>query len=210
MYKIRDFELIFTQVLENLRCFAPIPSPSRKGVWGQKSEFMKIGLISDTHGWIHPRLFDHFAECDEIWHAGDIGNIETADKLAGFKKFKAVYGNIDDAVVRTAFRENLIFMAEETKVWITHIGGTPGHYDRRVLPAIYENPPDLFICGHSHIAKVIYDKKAGFLYMNPGAAGYNGFHKYMTAIRFQINGKKIHDLELIELGERGKIILQDH
>jgi hypothetical protein len=170
---------------------------------------MKIGLLSDTHGWIHPRLFDHFAECDEIWHAGDIGNIETADKLGIFKPLKAVCGNIDDAVVRTAYGEKLIFMAEEIRVWITHIGGTPGHYDRKVLPAIYENPPDLFICGHSHIAKVMYDKKAGFLYMNPGAAGYNGFHKYMTAIRFQIDGKSIHDLELIELGERGKIILQD-
>ena len=136
--------------------------------------------------------------------------METADKLAAFKPLKAVYGNIDNTFVRTVYRENLIFKVEEIRVWITHIGGTPGHYDRKVLPAIYENPPDLFICGHSHIAKVMYDKKAGFLYMNPGAAGYNGFHKYMTAIRFQINGKRIHDLELIELGERGKIILQDH
>ena len=133
--------------------------------------------------------------------------METADKLAAFKPLKAVYGNIDNTFVRTVYRENLIFKVEEIRVWITHIGGTPGHYDRKVLPAIYENPPDLFICGHSHIAKVMYDKKAGFLYMNPGAAGYNGFHKYMTAIRFQINGKRIHDLELIELGERGKIIL---
>jgi len=168
---------------------------------------MKIGLLSDTHGWIHPRLFDHFAECDEIWHAGDIGNIETADKLAGFRSFKAVYGNIDNAFIRTIYKENLIFMADEVKVWLTHIGGTPGHYNRKVLPALYDNPPDLFICGHSHIAKVVYDKKAGFLYVNPGAAGYNGFHRYMTAIRFQIDGKSIHDLELIELGERIKVIL---
>jgi putative phosphoesterase len=168
---------------------------------------MKIGLLSDTHGWIHPRLFDHFAECDEIWHAGDIGNIETADRLAAFKPLKAVYGNIDDALVRTTYPENLIFMAEETSVWLTHIGGAPGHYDRRVLSAININKPDLFICGHSHIAKVMYDKKAGFLFINPGAAGYNGFHKYMTAIRFQIDGKDIHDLELIELGERGRAIL---
>lgn len=168
---------------------------------------MKIGLLSDTHGWIHPRLFDHFAECDEIWHAGDIGNIETADKLAGFRSFKAVYGNIDNAFIRTIYKENLIFMADEVRVWLTHIGGTPGHYNRKVLPALYDNPPDLFICGHSHIAKVVYDKKAGFLYVNPGAAGYNGFHRYMTAIRFQIDGKSIHDLELIELGERIKVIL---
>jgi len=165
---------------------------------------MKIGLISDTHGWIHPRLFDHFAGCDEIWHAGDIGNIETADSLAVFRPLKAVYGNMDDALVRTVYKEHLVFNAEEVRVWITHIGGTPGHYDHRVKPAIYENPPDIFICGHSHIAKVMYDKKAGFLYVNPGASGYNGFHKYMTAIRFQIDGKNIHDMELIELGERSK------
>jgi putative phosphoesterase len=168
---------------------------------------MKIGLLSDTHGWIHPRLFDHFAGCDEIWHAGDIGNIETADKIAAFKPLKAVYGNIDNNIVRSVYEETLIFIAEEIKVWLTHIGGTPGHYDRKILPALYENRPDLFICGHSHVAKVMYDKKAGFLYMNPGAAGYNGFHRFMTAIRFQIDGKNIHDLEVIELGERGKIIL---
>jgi uncharacterized protein len=170
---------------------------------------MKIGLLSDTHGWIHPRLFDHFAECDEIWHAGDIGTIETADELAGFKPLKAVYGNIDNSIIRSIYTANLIFMAEETRVWLTHIGGTPGNYNRKLLPALIENPPDLFICGHSHIAKVIYDKKAGFLYMNPGAAGFNGFHRFMTAIRFQIDGKSIHDLEMIELGERGKIILPD-
>jgi putative phosphoesterase len=168
---------------------------------------MKIGLISDTHGWIHPRLFDHFSGCDEIWHAGDIGNIETADKLAAFKPLKAVYGNIDDAIVRTVYKEHLIFLVEEIKVWLTHIGGTPGHYDQRVRPAIYEDPPDIFICGHSHIAKVIHDHKGGFLYVNPGAAGYYGFHKFMTAIRFQIDGKNIHDMELIELGERGKAVI---
>ena len=167
---------------------------------------MKIGLLSDTHGWIHPRLFDHFAECDEIWHAGDIGNVETADKLSAFKPLKAVYGNIDDAQIRMIYKENLVFIAGEIKVWITHIGGIPGHYDRRVLPDVYENPPDIFICGHSHIAKVMYDNKAGFLYINPGAAGYNGFHRYMTAIRFQIDGKDIHDLDLIELGLRARVI----
>lgn len=171
------------------------------------SIYMKIGLISDTHGWIHPRLFDHFADCDEIWHAGDIGNIATADILSSFKPLKAVYGNIDDAIVRTAFPEHLHFKAEDVKIWITHIGGTPGHYDFRVKPGIYENSPDLFICGHSHIAKVMYDKKGGFLYVNPGAAGYNGFHKFMTALRFKIDGKKIHEMELIELGERGKCVI---
>ncbi len=167
---------------------------------------MKIGLISDTHGWIHPRLFDHFAGCDEIWHAGDIGNIETADILASFKPLKAVYGNIDDGLVRREYKEHLHFSVDEMNVWITHIGGTPDHYDRRVMPAIYESSTDIFICGHSHIAKVVYDKKADFLFINPGAAGYNGFHKYMTAIRFSIDGKHIHDMELIELGERGKSV----
>jgi uncharacterized protein len=168
---------------------------------------MKIGLLSDTHGWIHPRLFEHFASCDEIWHAGDIGSMDIADKLAAFRPFKAVYGNIDDATIRLVFKENLIFRAEELNVWITHIGGTPGHYDKRVKTVIYENPPDIFICGHSHIAKVMHDRKAGCLYINPGAAGYTGFHKFMTAIRFQIDGSDIHDMELIELGERAKAII---
>jgi len=168
---------------------------------------MKIGLLSDTHGWIHPRLFDYFSDCDEIWHAGDIGNIETADTLSAFKPLRAVYGNIDDALVRLTYAEHMNFDVDEIKVWLTHIGGTPGNYNKKVKPAIYENPPDLFICGHSHIAKVMYDKKAGLLYVNPGSAGYKGFHKYITIVRFQIDGKVIHDFELIELGERGKIIL---
>lgn len=168
---------------------------------------MKIGLLSDTHGWIHPRLFDHFAECDEIWHAGDIGNIETANKLAAFKPLKAVFGNIDDAMVRTVYKETLKFRAENVKVWITHIGGTPGHYNPALKKALYLGPPNIFICGHSHIAKVMHDSKGGFLYVNPGAAGYHGFHKYMTAIRFQIDDSRIHDMELIELGERGKAVI---
>jgi putative phosphoesterase len=168
---------------------------------------MKIGLISDTHGWIHPALFGHFAECEEIWHAGDIGNIQTADSLASFKPLRAVYGNIDDSIVRSAFKESIRFTIGEMDIWMIHIGGTPGNYSPKVKSRIYTKPPDIFICGHSHIAKVIFDKRSGSLYINPGAAGYTGFHKYMTAIRFQIEGKKIHDLELIELGERGKVKL---
>lgn len=171
---------------------------------------MKIGLLSDTHGWIHPSLFEYFAGCDEIWHAGDIGNTETADSLAAFKPFKAVYGNIDNAILRKMYKEHLDFKVDDVRVYMTHIGGTPGHYDRRLLPELYKDPPGLFICGHSHIARVMYDKKGGFLYINPGAAGYNGFHRIMTAVRFNIDGSKIHDLELIELGERGKIISQGH
>ncbi len=168
---------------------------------------MTIGLLSDTHGWLHPRLFYHFNGCDEIWHAGDIGNIDTADKLAAFKPFRAVYGNTDDSNVRKVYKEHLMFEAEGLRVWLTHIGGTPGNYDKRVKPMIYDDPPDIFICGHSHIAKVMHDEKAGFLYVNPGAAGYNGFHKFMTIIRFRIDDKHIHDLELIELGERGKAVI---
>ena len=168
---------------------------------------MNIGIISDTHGWIHPRLFELFKEVDEIWHAGDIGNIETADQLSAFKPLRAVYGNIDDALVRRAFKEQLDFIAEGIRVIITHIGGSPGHYTSKLIPGLYDDPPDLFICGHSHIAKVMYDKKAGFLFINPGSAGYQGFHKYMTAIMFSIDDKNIHDLKLIELGERGKVIL---
>ncbi len=168
---------------------------------------MRIGLLSDTHGWIHPRLFELLGECDEIWHAGDIGNIETADSLARFKPLRAVYGNIDGNPVRVSYHENLIFRAQEVQVFMTHIGGSPGRYDRRAKALFSENRPELFICGHSHIAKVVYDKNEGFLYVNPGAAGYNGFHRFMTAIRFSITGSRIHDMELIELGERGKVII---
>ena len=171
---------------------------------------MKIGLISDTHGWIHPRLFDHFKDVDVIWHAGDIGNLETADALSAFRPLRAVYGNIDDARVRRVYGENLRFMAEEVKVWITHIGGTPGRYNRRVRAAINEDQPHIFMCGHSHIALVRNDPKGGFLYINPGAAGYQGFHKYMTIATLHIDGSRIHDFKLIELGERGKVILPDH
>ena len=166
---------------------------------------MKIGLLSDTHGWIHPSIFEHFADCDEIWHAGDIGPVKTADSLNSFKPLKAVYGNIDDSFVRSVFPESLRFTVEEMKIWITHIGGSPGNYSLKVKNEIYTTPPDIFISGHSHIAKVLFDKRSGSLYINPGAAGYIGFHKYMTVIRFQITGKKIHDLELIEMGERGKV-----
>jgi len=171
------------------------------------NERMKIGLISDTHGWIHPRLFEHFKECDEIWHAGDIGNIETADILTGFKPLRAVCGNIDGLPLRVVYKEYLFFKAEDVKVLIIHIGGTPGHYNQRVYSLLNDMHPDIFICGHSHIARVMYDKKEEFLYVNPGASGYTGFHRFMTAIRFQISGTKIHDMELIELGERGKTVI---
>lgn len=159
----------------------------------------RIGLLSDTHGFIHERIYTFFENVDEIWHAGDIGNIETADQLAAFKPLKAVYGNIDGQDVRVAHPLHQRFNCESVDVWMTHIGGYPGRYERYVKPEIYSNSPDLFICGHSHILKVIYDKKLDFLHMNPGAAGYKGFHKVCTALRFVIDGKNIRDLEIWEI-----------
>lgn len=159
----------------------------------------RIGLLSDTHGFLHPRLFSFFEKTDEIWHAGDFGDIETADRLAAFKPLKGVYGNIDGQDVRVVYPQHQRFMCEEVDVWMTHIGGYPGHYEQYVKPEIFNRPPNLFISGHSHILKVIYDKKLDFLHMNPGAAGYYGFHKVSTTIRFVIDGKNIRDLEIWEL-----------
>ena len=167
---------------------------------------MRIGLLSDTHGFINPRLFSFFEKVDEIWHAGDIGTLETADELAAFKPLKAVYGNIDGHEIRTVYPLNQRFMCEEIDVWITHIGGYPSRYERGVKPDIYTNPPNLFICGHSHILKVIYDKKLNFLHINPGAAGNKGFHVVCTAMRFVIDGKDIRDLEIWEM-KRNAIVL---
>lgn len=159
----------------------------------------KIGLLSDTHGFADPKAWSFFEACDEIWHAGDFGNLETADKLAGIKPLKGVYGNIDDHRLRLVYPKHHKFRCEGVKVWMTHIGGSPGHYDRSVLPGFRDDPPDLFICGHSHILKVIYDKKFGFLYMNPGAAGNHGFHKVKTLLRFEIDGREIKNLEILEI-----------
>lgn len=159
----------------------------------------RIGLLSDTHGYIHPRLLKFFEPVDEIWHAGDIGDIATANELAAIKPLKAVYGNIDGTTVRAAYPLHQRFLCEETDVWITHIGGYPGHYERYVKPEIFTNPPNLFIAGHSHILKVIFDQKLNFLYINPGAAGNNGFHKVCTAVRFTIDGKDIRDMEIWEI-----------
>ncbi|HYQ58908.1 MAG TPA: metallophosphoesterase family protein [Draconibacterium sp.] len=159
----------------------------------------RIGLLSDTHGFIHPRIFSFFNNVDEIWHAGDFGNIETADNLAHFKPLRGVYGNIDGQDVRVVHPIHQRFKCEDVDVWMTHIGGYPGRYERHVKPEIYTHPPDLFISGHSHILKVIYDKKLNFLHINPGAAGYKGFHKVCTALRFVIEGKNIRDMEIWEL-----------
>lgn len=160
----------------------------------------RIGLISDTHNFLDDSVFKHFENCDEIWHAGDFGNIELADKLAAFKPLKGVYGNIDGKDIRQVYPENLRFNCEAVDVWITHIGGYPDRYSPAVRSEIYSNPPKLFISGHSHILKVIFDKKISCLHLNPGAAGKQGWHKVRTLLRFSITGEKIHDLEVIELG----------
>ncbi|HAA11036.1 MAG TPA: YfcE family phosphodiesterase [Cytophagales bacterium] len=164
----------------------------------------KIGLISDTHSHLDEKVFGYFEEVDEIWHAGDIGDLTVANRLAEFKPFRAVWGNIDDAKARTQYPENDRFTCEGLDVWITHIGGYPGRYDRRVREEIKVNPPGLFICGHSHILKVMPDKNLGLLHMNPGAAGVHGFHKIRTMLRFTIQNGKVEQAEVIELGLRGK------
>lgn len=162
----------------------------------------RIGLISDTHSFLDPAVFKYFDEVDEIWHAGDFGTLALADQLLAFKPLKAVYGNIDDKDVRQIYPEHLKFKCEEVKVWMTHIGGYPDRYSANVKSEIYTKPPDLFIAGHSHILKVIFDKKINCLHLNPGAAGKYGWHQKRTLMKFCISENKIHTLDVIELGNR--------
>lgn len=162
----------------------------------------RIGLLSDTHAYLSPKIYDYFSSCDEIWHAGDIGSIELVDHLRKFKPLRAVYGNIDGYDIRLMFSQHNRFMCEGVDVWMTHIGGYPGRYAREIIPLIYKNPPRLFISGHSHILKVQYDKKLNLLHINPGAAGLYGFHQVSTLVRFEIDGEKIQQLEVIEIRER--------
>ena len=159
----------------------------------------RIGLLSDTHNNLHPRIMEFFKDCDEIWHAGDMGNIGIADELSRIKPFKGVYGNIDGQDIRVVFPKELRFMCENVDVWLTHIGGYPGKYYYEIKNKILTNPPKLFICGHSHILKVIYDKKLNLLHINPGAAGKYGIHQLITAVRFIIEDKDINNLEVLEL-----------
>lgn len=161
----------------------------------------RIGLLSDTHGYWDERYGKYFAECDEIWHAGDIGSYELAERLAALKPLRAVYGNIDGGDVRLQFTEKYRFRCEDVDVLIKHIGGYPGHYDASIRGTLYARPPKLFISGHSHILKVMYDKTLNMLHINPGAAGIYGFHKQRTLVRFTIDKSEIKDLEVIELGE---------
>ncbi len=162
----------------------------------------RIGLLSDTHGYWDERYRKYFAECDEIWHAGDIGSMEIADKLEEIAPLRAVYGNMDGQDVRLRFPETDRFEIEGADVLLKHIGGYPGHYDLSVRATLYASPPKLFVCGHSHILKVQYDKALQMLHINPGAAGISGFHKVRTLIRFSVENGRFKDLEVIELGER--------
>ena len=163
----------------------------------------KIGLLSDTHNSLDEAVFKHFEHCDELWHAGDFGTIDIANRLRAFKPLKGVYGNIDGYDVRSEFSEQLLFQCEEVKVLMKHIGGYPGKYAPGVKNVIIEQQPLLFISGHSHILKVIYDDKLHCLHMNPGAAGVHGWHHVRTLIRFAIDGVNIKDCEVIELGKKG-------
>ena len=158
----------------------------------------KILLISDTHGYIDDRIIQYAKQSDETWHAGDIGELKVTDELKKVTTVRAVHGNIDNNKIRAEYPENLRFQIEEMKIWITHIGGYPNKYNKRIRQEINTNPPDVFICGHSHILKVINDKKLNVLHINPGAIGKHGFHHVRTMIRFEIMKSKIQNLEVIE------------
>lgn len=158
----------------------------------------RIGLLSDTHGWVNPNIYEFFKDCHEIWHAGDIGNDDVAIELAAFKKLRAVFGNIDGWEIRTDFPQFQIFNIEEIKVVMTHIGGYPNAYAPGIKQLLLEEKPDIFISGHSHILKVMRDQQLGLLHLNPGAAGLKGFHKKVTMLRFQIDGKEISNMEIYD------------
>ena len=159
----------------------------------------KILLLSDTHSHIDKAMIKYIRQADEVWHAGDIGDIEVTNKIKKLKPLRAVYGNIDNAIIRSEFPLHNRFLCEQTDVWITHIGGYPGRYTPKVRESLNNNPPKLFITGHSHILKVINDKKLDLLHMNPGAAGIHGFHQVRTMLRFEIHKDKIQKLEVIEI-----------
>ena len=159
-------------------------------------------MLSDTHSHLDEKILKYVNLADEVWHAGDIGELHVTDSLKKLKPLRAVYGNIDNAEARMEFPLNNRFMCESVDVLMTHIGGYPGKYNAAIREELMQNPPKLFICGHSHILKVIFDKKLNLLHMNPGAAGISGFHQVRTMLRFEIDGDKIQNLEIIELGNR--------
>ncbi|WP_445454465.1 metallophosphoesterase family protein [Flavobacterium sp. 25HG05S-40] len=162
----------------------------------------KILLLSDTHSHLDEKVLKYVHLADEVWHAGDIGDLNVTDTLKSLKPLRGVYGNIDDDKARMEFPLHNRFFCEGVDVWITHIGGYPGKYNQAIRAEIQQNPPKLFICGHSHILKVQFDKKLNLLHMNPGACGIHGFHQVRTMLRFEIDGGKIQNLEIIEIGNR--------
>lgn len=164
-----------------------------------------IGLISDTHSYLDEQIFKHFADCDEIWHAGDIGSLEIIEKLQNFKPTRFVYGNIDSKEIQWEVPENQHFEIENLKVWMTHIGGIPPNYNSSLKKKLKELHPQLFVCGHSHILRVLKDEKLNnLIYINPGAAGKEGFHKIRTLLKMILDEGKIIKIDAIELGLRGK------
>ena len=162
----------------------------------------RIGVLSDTHSYLDKRVFDYFKDVDEIWHAGDIGSYEVLQKLREFKPTRAVFGNMDGGDVRYTLTEFYRFRVEDVNVLLTHIGGYPGHYNPWLIPMFQRETPNLFVCGHSHILKVMYDDTWKMLTMTPGAAGLEGWQRVQTLLRFAIDGDKIQDLEVIELGKK--------
>ena len=160
---------------------------------------MKVGLLSDTHGWLDKRVVKFFRECEEVWHCGDVGTVSVIEELQKCFRVRAVYGNIDGGEVRRTFSETLEWQCEEATILMTHIGGYPGKYDPRIKKRLIQNPPNLFISGHSHILRVLYDKQLSCLHINPGAAGIQGWQTVRTLVRFTIDGKDFRDLEVIEL-----------
>ena len=169
----------------------------------------KILLLSDTHGHLDQKIIKYIDGADEIWHSGDIGTIAVTDEISKTKPLRGVYGNVDGHLLRSQFPENQTFNCEGVKVLMTHIGGYPGRYNTRVRKLIVKEKPQLYVCGHSHILKVMQDRKNNLLHLNPGACGIQGFHKLRTMLRFELNEGKIENLEVIELGQRGSLSASD-
>lgn len=167
---------------------------------------MKIGLLSDTHSYLDDKMLSYFEEVDEIWHAGDFGSWQVIEQLRNFKPLLGVFGNIDNQEIRNEYPEQLRFNREGLDIWMIHIGGAPPRYNPKVKKVLQQNPPHVMVCGHSHILKVMVDPQLNkMLYLNPGAAGKQGFHKMRTMLRFELNNGKPANMELIELGKRGKL-----
>ncbi|MEZ5014864.1 MAG: metallophosphoesterase family protein [Chitinophagales bacterium] len=166
---------------------------------------MRILLLSDTHSYIDDAILRYAETVDAIWHAGDIGDLAVTDALQKIKPLTAVYGNIDNAQIRRTFPLDVFSESEGVRIWMTHIGGYPGHFDKRVRERLISEHPDLFVCGHSHILRVMRDAQTGTLCLNPGAAGVHGFHHMRTMLRFELYGGKVENMEVIELGKRGAL-----